>query len=486
MCCAPWRRSSGSSSRCRRASPAPAGTIGVEGGAVRSESVRAALAAAGPGDPGTWCSCTTRRGRWLTAELARGGARGARWSDECVDAAIAAAPVTDTVKRVDDGGVVVETLDRARAVGGADAAGLPPRGAGAGARRARRRCWRRRPTTPGWSSAPGGGCAIVPSDEREPQGHHAAATCELAELLLARRRASPAESCLNRSRPMLTDYHLHLRPTTSTRPRAEHFTAANVERYRERGAASAGSPSSGVSEHIYRFEQALERVAAPVLARIRARRPRRLLRVRARADRPAAGDRGRLRAGRARIAWRTCSSARLRLRGRLGALPARARRSTWTTTACGSADAAPRRSGERYFQTLGEAARSGLFDILAHPDLVKVWGPATRSARARGRPAPLLRAGDRGDRRIGDRGRGLDRRAAQARARDLPGAGVPARCASRPVRRSRSRATRTGPRTSAPTTTQALELLERVGRRRAVRVRAPRAPAGADRGGAVA
>ena len=28
----------------------------------------------------------------------------------------------------------------------------------------------------------------------------------------------------------------------------------------------------------------------------------------------------------------------------------------------------------RYFETLGEAARTGLFDILAHPDLVKVWG----------------------------------------------------------------------------------------------------------------
>ena len=28
----------------------------------------------------------------------------------------------------------------------------------------------------------------------------------------------------------------------------------------------------------------------------------------------------------------------------------------------------------RYFETLGEAARSGLFDILAHPDLVKLWG----------------------------------------------------------------------------------------------------------------
>ena len=28
----------------------------------------------------------------------------------------------------------------------------------------------------------------------------------------------------------------------------------------------------------------------------------------------------------------------------------------------------------RYFETLGEAARSGLFDVLAHQDLVKVWG----------------------------------------------------------------------------------------------------------------
>ncbi|MDX6676206.1 MAG: histidinol-phosphatase family, partial [Solirubrobacteraceae bacterium] len=30
---------------------------------------------------------------------------------------------------------------------------------------------------------------------------------------------------------------------------------------------------------------------------------------------------------------------------------------------------------ERYFGMLGDAARSGLFDILAHPDLVKIWGP---------------------------------------------------------------------------------------------------------------
>jgi histidinol-phosphatase (PHP family) len=30
----------------------------------------------------------------------------------------------------------------------------------------------------------------------------------------------------------------------------------------------------------------------------------------------------------------------------------------------------------RYFEALAECARSGLFDILAHPDLVKVWGRA--------------------------------------------------------------------------------------------------------------
>ena len=40
----------------------------------------------------------------------------------------------------------------------------------------------------------------------------------------------------------------------------------------------------------------------------------------------------------------------------------------------------PDRVWARYFEALAEAARSGLFDILAHPDLVKVWG--------KGRPLP--------------------------------------------------------------------------------------------------
>src|SRR5436190_1845000 len=34
----------------------------------------------------------------------------------------------------------------------------------------------------------------------------------------------------------------------------------------------------------------------------------------------------------------------------------------------------PDKVWRHYFQTVGEAARTGMFDILAHPDLVKVWG----------------------------------------------------------------------------------------------------------------
>ena len=44
----------------------------------------------------------------------------------------------------------------------------------------------------------------------------------------------------------------------------------------------------------------------------------------------------------------------------------------------------PDKVWRRYFETLGEAARTGMFDILAHPDLVKVWGD--QGARPDGDP----------------------------------------------------------------------------------------------------
>ena len=69
--CAPSRRSSGSWSRCRPAcGRRPRAAIGVAGGAVRSESVRRALAAAGPaGRDDDRCSSTTRARPLVTAAL---------------------------------------------------------------------------------------------------------------------------------------------------------------------------------------------------------------------------------------------------------------------------------------------------------------------------------------------------------------------------------------------------------------------------------
>jgi 2-C-methyl-D-erythritol 4-phosphate cytidylyltransferase len=87
---------------------APAGTTGVPGGAVRSESVRLALVAAGPGDPVLVHDAARPLLTPQLAERVLAAALG-----EGVDAAIAAAPVTDTVKRVGEGGTVLETLDRA-------------------------------------------------------------------------------------------------------------------------------------------------------------------------------------------------------------------------------------------------------------------------------------------------------------------------------------------------------------------------------------
>lgn len=90
---------------------APVGTLGVQGGAVRSESVRLALAAAGDGRDSDLVLVHDAARPLLTVELVE--ATLAVAEGESVDAAIAATPVTDTVKQADDDGVVAQTLDRA-------------------------------------------------------------------------------------------------------------------------------------------------------------------------------------------------------------------------------------------------------------------------------------------------------------------------------------------------------------------------------------
>ena len=85
---------------------APPGTIGVPGGAHRSQSVRAALAAA-DGDPVIVHDAARPL---LTAQIVRSALAELERHD--CDAVIAAAPVTDTIKQADDG-LVVRTLERA-------------------------------------------------------------------------------------------------------------------------------------------------------------------------------------------------------------------------------------------------------------------------------------------------------------------------------------------------------------------------------------
>ncbi len=55
---------------------------------------------------------------------------------------------------------------------------------------------------------------------------------------------------------MLTDYHLHLRQDDLDARAEDHFTEDNVSRYRA-VAGERGITELGVSEHVYRFEQAL-------------------------------------------------------------------------------------------------------------------------------------------------------------------------------------------------------------------------------------
>jgi 2-C-methyl-D-erythritol 4-phosphate cytidylyltransferase len=89
-------------------SAAPAGTQAVAGGAVRSESVRAALAEAGDGDP----VIVHDAARPLATEELFSRAIGELERSEA-DGVIAAAPVPDTLKQVgDDGKTIVRTVDR--------------------------------------------------------------------------------------------------------------------------------------------------------------------------------------------------------------------------------------------------------------------------------------------------------------------------------------------------------------------------------------
>jgi histidinol-phosphatase (PHP family) len=174
---------------------------------------------------------------------------------------------------------------------------------------------------------------------------------------------------------MLTDYHLHLRPDEGGTTFERYFTTENVERYRA-AAEAAGIEELGVSEHVYRFRQALDLWRHPLWLE------------NAKDDLDAYCE--------------FVRSTPLRLGVECDFVPGTEERTAALLDArdfdyvvgsvhfVGEGDAAVdhvwERGGDaeeiwtRYFEAFDRCARSGLFDILAHPDLVKVWG--------RGRPLP--------------------------------------------------------------------------------------------------
>jgi histidinol-phosphatase (PHP family) len=177
---------------------------------------------------------------------------------------------------------------------------------------------------------------------------------------------------------MLTDYHVHLREDEDDQPAERSaFTSENVERYLL-VAEEGGIEELGCSEHVYRFRQALGVWRHPMWEE------------EARDDLDAYCE--------------FVRSTPLRLGLEMDFVPGAEDRTAnllsehdfdyvigsvhfigngavddtewdvWETRGD------PDQIWRRYFDSVAEAARSGLFDILAHPDLVKVWG------RARPRP----------------------------------------------------------------------------------------------------
>jgi histidinol-phosphatase (PHP family) len=171
---------------------------------------------------------------------------------------------------------------------------------------------------------------------------------------------------------MLTDYHVHLRPDAADTTAERYFTGGNAERYRE-AADAKGIAELGVSEHVYRFTDALS-VWDHELWRDNARddltaycgfvKEETDLKLGIEAD-FIPGREDRMAALLEGHPWDYVVGS-IHFLGE-GALDYD-KYDVWTRA--DSADKVWR----TYFEWLAEAATCGLYDVLAHPDLVKHWG----------------------------------------------------------------------------------------------------------------
>jgi histidinol-phosphatase (PHP family) len=172
---------------------------------------------------------------------------------------------------------------------------------------------------------------------------------------------------------MLSDYHVHLRPDDPSASVAIHYTAEAAARYRE-AASARGIAELGVSEHVYRFSQALDVWRHPFWQSFAHDdldeycgfvREQTDLRLGIEADFVAGAEDRMASLLQARDFDYVIGSVHFIREGAVDM-------DDYGVWGSGRSSEAIWR---RYFETIGEAARSGLFDVIAHPDLVKVWGP---------------------------------------------------------------------------------------------------------------
>jgi histidinol-phosphatase (PHP family) len=170
---------------------------------------------------------------------------------------------------------------------------------------------------------------------------------------------------------VLTDYHLHLRPD-EVGAADEHFTRENVDRYLA-AAEEQGIEELGVSEHVYRFAEALQLWRHPYWE------------GQANDDLGAYCEFVRTTPLRLGIEADYIRGAEDRIQemleahdfdyvigsihflGDLGAVDDR-RYDVWDSFS--DADSL----WATYFEWQAELVRSGLFDVVSHPDLIKIWG----------------------------------------------------------------------------------------------------------------
>jgi histidinol-phosphatase (PHP family) len=179
----------------------------------------------------------------------------------------------------------------------------------------------------------------------------------------------------------LTDYHVHLRPDDLGAEASAYFTERNLARYVER-ASEQGIGELGFSEHVYRFREALTVWRHPFWTENAVdsldQYVEFLLAMR------DTGYPVKLGLELDYLPGREPELAAL-VENRpfdyvIGSVHFIADRAVDHEGYDAWRNSSPGEVWREYFEAVAGAARSGLFDVLAHPDLVKIWGA--------GRPAP--------------------------------------------------------------------------------------------------